>query len=233
MEKLKAEKKDGTYEVYDQHGRQYAESQREYYSDKEDPTKAVFENLLAENVRGKVVADIGAGAGDELLTYAKMGASKVIGVEPSSAMRQIAAETVQESEVAIELVDGDFEHLPLEDESVDVVTARYSLHIIPTFSEAFKEVRRVLKPGGRFIAAVAHPEYDARVAEKQGKEIGEDVELSLFRGGAKVKNATHTLEEYTGEEAQEYFDYKIISEYGMSDENKLTDLVIEYRKKNN
>lgn len=225
------EQTDISYGQYDTWGKDYVKNEKEFYTGKSDPTREFFKNALGGDLHGKVLADIGCGAGDELIEYAQMGAVKVIGIEPSSTMRHIAEELVK-SESIIELMPGEFTSLPLENESVDVVTARYSLHIISDFSKAFEEIARVLKPNGLFLVAVSHPQYDARVAEKQGKAIGERVQIKLFKGTVTLDNATHSMEDYTGDVIAKHFVCENILEYAMgSKKDENTDLVLQYRKK--
>lgn len=221
-----------SYKQYDNWGREYVANERNFYSGKSDPTRAYFIDVLEKIIRGKTLVDIGSGAGDELVEYAKMGAAKVLGIEPSSVMREISYELIEKQNLPIELMDGNFESLPLTDESVDIVTARYSLHIISNFGKAFEEVARILKPNGIFIAAVSHPKFDARLAEKKGKKIGERIQIKLFKGAVMVDNATHTMEDYL-KPVQKYFTFENKMEYAMGNiESKdFTDLILLYRKK--
>lgn len=217
---------------YEKCGIDYQRGQEDFYAGKEDPTRIYFEKILSEVVKGKIVADIGCGAGTELLQYASMGAAKVIGVEPSETMRHMACHAIEESDFPIEVIAGEIESIPLSDTSVDVVTARYALHIIKDFKSAFPEVARVLKPGGIFIAAVAHPTFDERMVARQGKKVGERIELKLYGGKSVVYNYTHTMDEYIGKDSELYFICDATYEYAMSnDDSKLTDLIVVYKKK--
>lgn len=232
MEHAPKEKQiDISYDQYNQWGEKYVKNERDFYIEKSDPTRDFFRSVLEKNLQGKVLVDVGCGAGDELLEYARMGASKVIGIEPSSTMREIAKTTVTD-EPTIELMDGSFTALPFESESTDIVTARYSLHIISELEKAFEEVARILKPNGLFLVSVSHPKYDARVAEKQGKNIGDRVQIKLFKGAVIVDNATHTMDEYLGETSERYFICEDSLEYAMgSQSEEYTDLVLQYRKR--
>jgi SAM-dependent methyltransferase len=92
---------------------------------------------------GRVVADVGAGTGKLTRLLAGSGA-RVIAVEPIPEMRALIPDA--------EVVDGTAEELPLEDESVDVVTVAQAFHWFD-HERALPELHRVLRPGG-FLALV-------------------------------------------------------------------------------
>lgn len=97
------------------------------------------------------VLDAGCGAGHTALAFAA-GADAVVAVDLSTAMLEQCRELATAR--AIENVDfrqGDVEALPLEDESFDLITSRYSAHHWPRPQRALSEFRRVLRPGGRFL----------------------------------------------------------------------------------
>lgn len=221
-----------TYGRYDLYGDTYIAAERAYYEGRTDPTQLFFTRWLYEEIDDAVLVDIGSGAGDELHSYVKMGARSVVGVEPSITMRQAAEEHQKSDSSPIKVVDGQFESLPFSDTSVDVVTARYSLHVLSLCNKAFEEVARVLKPGGLFLVSVAHPDYDKRMVDKQGKQIGDRIDLKLFGGKVVISNGTHTMSEYV-EDTQKYFDCLDAFSYDMrdSESKEFTDLVIAYRRR--
>ena len=95
--------------------------------------------------RGSVVADVGAGTGKLTRLLVSMHA-RVIAVEPIEAMRAILLETVAGAEV----LNGVAEALPLEDESVDVVTVAQAFHWFD-HAVAIPELHRVLRRGGYLV----------------------------------------------------------------------------------
>ena len=70
----------------------------------------------------------------------------VVGLDPSRGMLQEARKVVRGP-----LVQGIVEHLPFADERFDLVTMGYALRHMADLGVAFRECRRVLKPGGRFL----------------------------------------------------------------------------------
>lgn len=101
---------------------------------------------------GDVVLDIGAGAGTDVLISSLLtgSAGKVYGLDMTQAMHDKLHANVSKMGVAnVEPVSGNAEEIPLPDASVDVVTSNGVLNLVPDKRNAFAEIFRVLKPGGR------------------------------------------------------------------------------------
>lgn len=99
---------------------------------------------------GDVVLDLGAGAGlDLLLAARKVGPSgRVIGVDMTPEMLERARRNVADH-ANIEVRQGFIEELPVEDSSVDWVISNCVINLSPDKPRVFREIARVLKPGGR------------------------------------------------------------------------------------
>lgn len=107
---------------------------------------------MAAGFAGKVVVDLGCGEGDLALILARF-AKSVIAVDQSKAMlRQVGqrAESLGVGAV-VRACESDFESLPLEDGSVDVVFLSQSLHHAARPAGAVVEAARILRKGGRMI----------------------------------------------------------------------------------
>jgi len=105
---------------------------------------------------GEAVLDIGCGAGMDLLLSAKRaGASGCsIGVDMTDAMLERARKSAADAGLGqVELRRGDATALPVADGDVDVVTSNGVLNLVPEKARGFAEIRRVLRPGGRFHLA--------------------------------------------------------------------------------
>ncbi|MDF1800691.1 MAG: arsenite methyltransferase [Planctomycetota bacterium] len=101
---------------------------------------------------GEVVADLGSGAGlDLLIASDKVGESgRVIGVDMTDAMLAEAQKNIERAGATnIELRKGTIEALPLDDASVDWVISNCVINLSPDKEAVFAEIARVLKPGGR------------------------------------------------------------------------------------
>jgi SAM-dependent methyltransferase len=107
---------------------------------------------LAGLQEGEVVLDLGSGAGfDCFLAAQRVGPDgKVIGVDMTPEMVDKARQNAAAHEVAnVEFREGHIEHLPVEDESVDVVLSNCVIVLSTDKAKVFQEIYRVLKPGGR------------------------------------------------------------------------------------
>ena len=94
------------------------------------------------------VLEVGFGSGLNVPHYPDT-VTKVYAVDPSEVGQRLAAKRVAASPVPIEPIGLDGEHLPLDDDSVDAVLTTWTLCTIPHADQALREMRRVLRPGGR------------------------------------------------------------------------------------
>jgi len=95
------------------------------------------------------VVEIGFGTG---LNLPHMPASvrSLRAVDPLTAGRGLAADRLAASNVPVEFVGLDGQNLPLDDECADAVLCTWSLCSIPDPHSAIREIRRILRPDGRF-----------------------------------------------------------------------------------
>ncbi|HWO93957.1 MAG TPA: class I SAM-dependent methyltransferase [Dehalococcoidia bacterium] len=106
-----------------------------------------WREYTAGRARGRVL-EVGIGNGASIPYY--RGIDELIGVEPDPAMRRYAEPRAKEAPFPVRLVAGEAQHLPLADDSVDVVVSNLVYCTIPDVDAALGEVARVLKPGGEF-----------------------------------------------------------------------------------
>jgi arsenite methyltransferase len=109
---------------------------------------------------GQVVVDLGSGGGlDCFLAGPKVGAAgRVIGVDMTAEMLTRAREnTASYRERSgldnVEFRLGEIEHLPIADGTVDVVLSNCVINLSPDKPQVWREVARVLKPGGRVVVS--------------------------------------------------------------------------------
>jgi SAM-dependent methyltransferase len=123
---------------------------------------------------GETVVDIGSGAGLDALLAARMvgPAGRVIGVDMTPAMREKATANARRCGLAnAEFMAGFAEALPLADASADVVISNGVINLCPDKLAVYREIFRVLKPGGRVQIA------DVVVQKPVPQEAKEDIDL--------------------------------------------------------
>ncbi len=99
---------------------------------------------------GRTIVDLGCGTGYWLERYAA-DAARVAGIEPDPALRAAACRATTGLPTA-DVLAGSAEHIPLGDDSADVVHARFAYFFPPGTDAGLAEVLRVLRPGGYLVA---------------------------------------------------------------------------------
>jgi ubiquinone/menaquinone biosynthesis C-methylase UbiE len=111
---------------------------------------------LAQLQRGEHVLDIGCGTGTlAILAKRRVGeAGRVHGVDAAPEMIERARTKATRAGAELTLAAGIVQSLPLPDQAVDVALSTLMLHHLPRKArpEIVREIKRVLKPGGRFLA---------------------------------------------------------------------------------
>jgi demethylmenaquinone methyltransferase/2-methoxy-6-polyprenyl-1,4-benzoquinol methylase len=100
------------------------------------------------------VLDLASGTGDVALAVANLGRpAEVVATDFVPEMLAIAEKKTAEREpaVPVSFLVADAQELPFDDASFDVVTVAFGVRNLPHRERNFAEVRRVLKPGGRYV----------------------------------------------------------------------------------
>ncbi|RZP30879.1 class I SAM-dependent methyltransferase [bacterium] len=97
------------------------------------------------------VLEIGIGSGLNIPLYDENHVKKVVGVDPSEDMQALAKDRINESPIDIQLVVADAAKIPLDDQSIDTIVCTYTLCTVSNPEGVLKEMKRILKPGGKFL----------------------------------------------------------------------------------
>lgn len=109
---------------------------------------------------GALALDVGTGTGDFALALRRAGARRVVGVDFVEEMLRVAREKITTGGAAerVTFLQGDALALPFPAETFDCVVNGFLLRNVGDLSAAFREMNRVLKPGGRLVCLeITHP----------------------------------------------------------------------------
>lgn len=132
---------------------------------------------LAKLNAGEVVLDLGSGGGiDVLLSARRVGPTgKAYGLDMTDDMLALARENQRKAGLEnVEFLKGEIEHIPLPDNSVDVVISNCVINLSGDKDQVLREAFRVLKPGGRFAVSdvVVRGEVPASVRRSMELWVG-------------------------------------------------------------
>lgn len=155
------------------------------------------------------ILDIATGTGDLAIQMAKATTAKVTGFDLSAGMLEVGRKKVKEQNLdnRIEMIQGDAENMPFEDNSFDCITVAFGVRNFENLEKGLDEIYRVLKPGGTFvILEFSQPKafpmkqlysfYSKKILPKIGKQISKDKSaytylpesVESFPYGEKMKN---------------------------------------------
>ncbi len=123
---------------------------------------------------GETVLDLGSGGGiDVLLSARRVGPTgKAYGLDMTDDMLALARENQRKAGLEnVEFLKGEIEHIPLPDNTVDVVISNCVINLSGDKDQVLREAFRVLKPGGRFAVS------DVVVRGEVPQEIRRNIEL--------------------------------------------------------
>ena len=208
-----------TYEVYEQIADRYAEAV------KIKPHNAYLERpairALVPNIQGKQVLDAGCGPGTNIHWLIERGARKVVGIDASPKMIEIAGRnTVSNMTLFVANMSQPLDFLAAG--SFDLVFTSLVVHYIKDIETLFAEFARLLHPGGWLVFSTHHPQSDYRhhpgdyfetvLVSEEWRGFGDEpVTVSFYRRPLSaiteaLANAAFVIERLT--EAQPTADYR-------------------------
>lgn len=117
------------------------------------------------------ILDVATGTGDLAINLAETKAEKIIGLDISAGMLKVGKEkiTAKNLDQTIEMIQGDSENLPFEDNYFDAITVAFGIRNFETLEKGLAEILRVLKPGGIFV--ILETSVPTKTPFKQGYGI--------------------------------------------------------------
>jgi SAM-dependent methyltransferase len=154
---------------------------------------AAYRSRIIPAAAGRVL-EIGIGSGLNLPFYSR-NVTRVTGLEPSPKLLAMARRAERAGNGSVEFIEGSAEAIPLEDASVDTVVTTWTLCSIPDALRALRDMRRVLRPGGRLLFVEHGRAPDANVIWWQDRLTPVWKRLG---GGCHLNRAIRTLIEGAG-----------------------------------
>ncbi len=195
-------------EIYDDIVQQYSEAKAAFLAKRPDPAEQFMLKYLA-NPQGKTLLDVGCGTGDESQRYEKMGFVSVFGVDPSIEMLKQAHAKVAHPE---NFHTGAYEHTGMPDKSVDVVAGLYSFHYVQDLDKGYKELSRILRPGGVIVLAMRHPFSDLSETDRYIRN-GMDYVNPIVYEAVPIEHPFHAIEDYLSPTFVTLFDLLEVKEW--------------------
>lgn len=137
------------------------------------------------------ILDIGCGGGMNIEKFLKLTDSNVDGLDYS----EVSVEaSIKQNRKAVDdrrcrIIQADVQDMPIDDEEYDLVSAFETIYFWPEIQESFREVSRVISPGGQFLIAQGtdgnHPDDEMWLATVEGMHVytAEDLKEYLLNAG--------------------------------------------------
>ncbi|AXO81203.1 bifunctional demethylmenaquinone methyltransferase/2-methoxy-6-polyprenyl-1,4-benzoquinol methylase UbiE [Olleya aquimaris] len=156
---------------------------------------------LVKATNPKNVLDIATGTGDLAINLAETSAEKIIGLDISSGMLEVGKQKIKTKKLdqKIEMVIGDSENLPFDDNTFDAITVAFGVRNFETLENGLKDILRVLKPGGIFV--ILETSVPTKFPFKQGYQFHSKVILPTV---GKLFSKDKTAYKYLSESANAF-----------------------------
>jgi demethylmenaquinone methyltransferase/2-methoxy-6-polyprenyl-1,4-benzoquinol methylase len=135
---------------------------------------------LVSKTKPTKILDIATGTGDLAIMLAQIDNSQVTGLDLSPGMLEIGKQKVYAAglDKQVDMVIGDSEKLPFEDNSYDAITVSYGVRNFEDLNQGLSEINRVLRPGG--ILVILETSLPTKFPYKQGYNVYSKTLLPLL-----------------------------------------------------
>jgi ubiquinone/menaquinone biosynthesis C-methylase UbiE len=157
-------------------------------------SRALFYSFLNFETKGKKLLDVACGSGHDLLHYRDSFGFEVRGIDASEKEVIFANKRLGEDAVKVGLSNA----IPFGDKTFDVVVSKYAPQAFESIADFYKEVMRVLKPGGYFIILATHPiRHFLEKPERPRDYFKTEVVVSwIYEHTLPLKEWSHTFNDY-------------------------------------
>ena len=123
---------------------------------------------IVSKIKPNKILDVATGTGDLAISLSKTGAEEIIGLDISTGMLEIGKQKIKSKLLSdtIEMVVGDSENLPYQDNYFDAITVAFGVRNFENLEKGLAEIYRVLRPGGIFV--VLETSIPVKTPYKQG-----------------------------------------------------------------
>lgn len=166
----------------------------------------------------KVLLDAGCGSGRDIKQWLNQNAKQVLAFDSSELMLENAKAACQDvDEGRVTFKKGALEKIPFEDSCADVVASIFAIHYVANMDDGYRELYRVLKPGGRACFATDHPvkQNNHKPSPFKGQEI---VGIPIWNGTVTVHYPSHTLSDYFSPYLLTHFTLDHVEEFFPTDD---------------
>lgn len=174
---------------YNQFAQKYSDLNK---AQNEESISSYF-HFLESMKPGQKILDMGCGAGFDLNYFGTKGLS-LYGFDASEEMVSLAQSRNKNADIKV----GKFDNIPFESNFFDFVVSKWAIQTAADIEPIYKEVLRVLKPGGEFVFLTGHPIRQFLEKKKSPKDYfkKEMVISIIFDGQIVLNEPTHTMNEY-------------------------------------
>ncbi len=108
---------------------------------------------LLKPIKPKAILDVATGTGDFAIESLQLNPERVVGIDISNKMLDVGREKMKKKKVdhTVEMLYGDSENLPFDDNTFDAVTVAFGVRNFETPAKGLAEMNRVMKPGGKTV----------------------------------------------------------------------------------
>ena len=135
--------------------------------------------IVGEN-NPKQILDIATGTGDLAITMAALNPDRVVGLDISAGMLEVGKQKIAKANLSdkIEMLVGDSENMPFEDETFDAITVSFGVRNFANLDKGLTEIKRVLKPNGKLV--ILETSVPTKFPYKQGYRFHSSVILPII-----------------------------------------------------